>query len=522
MSMASPDSILAVRHIPGSDPSSFQVVRLRDGKTTEPASPPSPFGYPVEGRSNSNLVRELRWYLEDFLEYPFPPETDRADQVLIALKGWGEETFAVLFGQRSAGRMFDAATADQYSLLHLQISSDEPRILAWPWEAIRDPEIGPLAQTCQIERRLNKVRDPQLLASLPTDKVNILLVVSRPYGEQDVTFRSVARPLVELIKKNKLAAQVEVLRPPTFDRLRSRLRELPGHYHILHFDGHGSYSATTNGTIPGYKLQGSEGNLVFETEAGKPDPIVGEKLSSLLREFVVPGVVLNACQSGMIDENATDPFASVAAALLRSGIRSVVAMAYSLYVSGAQQFLPAFYGRLFEEGSMAQAVRAGRQQMWTHPERICVRGNFPLQDWLLPVLYQQDPIDFAFAKESGQPLISQSSRLPNELRAEQNPYGFIGRDSALLELERAMRRSPPGILIQGLGGIGKTTLARGFIQWLDSTGGLGEGCIWFDFREIRGAEYVFNHLGKTLFVSVWSAPCRHGFHGQAFSPCGCD
>jgi CHAT domain len=91
--------------------------------------------------------------------------------------------------------------------------------------------------------------------------------------------------------------------------------------------------------------------LVFETQVGGPDPITAEKLSVLLKEYAVPSVVLNACQSAMVGGSSDDPFSLVAAALLRSGIRSAVAMAYSLYVSGAQQFLPSFYRRLFEEGN---------------------------------------------------------------------------------------------------------------------------------------------------------------------------
>ena len=201
--LSSAENTLIVRHLPGTDPVSFQVVRLRDGKMSQPAIVPSPFGFPVEGRPNSGLMHELQWYLETFLDYPFPPEIDHAERVLKALRDWGEHAFSTLFDDRSAGRMFDAATRD-YSKLHLQISSDDPRILSWPWEALRDPELGVLAQTCQIERRLNKARDPQSLPdSLPNDSVNILLVVARPYGRQDVRFRSIARPLVELIEKRE-------------------------------------------------------------------------------------------------------------------------------------------------------------------------------------------------------------------------------------------------------------------------------------------------------------------------------
>jgi tetratricopeptide (TPR) repeat protein len=500
------ETTLVIRHLPESEPASFQVVRLRDGKTTEPVTPSSPHGFAVEGRPNSDLLRELQWYLEIFLDYPFSPETEHADRVLKALKTWGEQTFTALFDNRSGGRMFEAATSEEYSGLHLQISSDDARILAWPWEALRDPEAGFLAQTCQIERRLNKLRDPPPLPkSLPNDRVNILLVVARPYGEGDVGFRSIARPMVELIEKEKLPAYVELLRPPTFDQLREHLRQRPGFYHILHFDGHGSYSAEMPGTGGAHTFQGAEGKLIFETEEGGPDPITAETLSVLLKEHAVPGVVLNACQSAMVGGSADDPFSSVAAALLRSGMRSAVAMAYSLYVSGAQQFLPPFYRRLFAEGSFAGAVRAGRQQMFRQNKRVCVRGKFPLQDWLLPVLYQQEPLDFSFAAAAQKTFVPPASKLPEDLRKEKNPYGFVGRDSVLLAMERAMRRPPAAILIQGLGGVGKTTLARGFLQWLDSTGGLGEGCFWLRFQEIRSAEYVFNRLGEALFGGQFSA-----------------
>lgn len=496
---------LRVAHIPGSDPPAFQVVRVSDGKTAPGAKPPSPVGFPVEGRPNSDLIRELQWYLESFLDYPFSPETEHAERVQSSLRQWGEQAFSALFANPAAVQFFYAATAADYSALHLQISSDDPRILGWPWEALRDPRLGWLAQTCQIERSLNEAYDPQPIPdSLPKDRVNILLVVARPFGDSDVKFRSIARPLVELIDKEGLSAHVELLRPPTFDQLRTHLRERPGYYHILHFDGHGAYSADPNHGS-GHMLQGPEGKLVFETEDGGPEEIPAEKLSGLLRECAVPGVVLNACQSAMVDVGSPDPFASVATALLRSGMRDVVAMAHSLYVSGAQQFLPRFYRGLFEEGSMAKAVRLGRQQMWTHDKRVCARGKYPLQDWLLPVLYRQDPIDFSFAAtESGEPA-ARESKLPDDLRLDKDPYGFIGRDSAILAIERAMRRPPAGILVQGLGGVGKTTLAKGFLQWLDSTGGLGNGCFWLPFQEIRSAEYVFNRLGEALFGGQFAA-----------------
>ena len=95
----------------------------------------------------------------------------------------------------------------------------------------------------RMERQLNKLPDPPEIGKLPTDRVNILLVVARPY-ENDVSYRSIARPLVDLIRTQNLPAHVDVLRPPTFDQLRAHLEEHPNYYHLLHFDGHGIYSSS--------------------------------------------------------------------------------------------------------------------------------------------------------------------------------------------------------------------------------------------------------------------------------------
>jgi tetratricopeptide (TPR) repeat protein len=449
---------------------------------------------------NSHLMRELRWYLEVFLDYPFPPLTDRAERIQKSLELWGTEAFNALFGSRDSGRLFDAATAHQYSSLHLEVSSDAPKILHWPWEALRDVEVGVIARTCQISRRLNKVRDPNPLSDqLPKDGIHILLVTARPF-EADVQYRSISRPLVELIANKNLPATVTLLRPPTFDQLRAHLRANPNRYHILHFDGHGSYGSGIDQANPhALTLQGSQGQLIFEDAEGKPDPQRASVLSELLREFCVPIVVLNACQSAMVDDQADDAFASVAAGLQKSGVRSVVAMAYSLYVSGAQQFLPAFYQRLFETGRVADAARAGRQQTIAHPNRVCSRGTFPLDDWLVPVLYEQDaaPLNFSGQFKSSESKAMQS--IPQEAIDSQNPYGLIGRDGALLTLERAMHRPPAAILVHGLGGIGKTTLSRGFVKWLSDTQGLKHGCFWFSFQEIRSAEFVINDMVGRLF-----------------------
>jgi len=489
---------LIIAHLPGGAGISFEVVRQRDNRRAPPVEIASPYDFPVRDRPNDNLMSQLGWYLERFLEYPFPPRTKQAANVEEALESWGRQAFSALFDSGSARDwMTDAKRA---KALQLQISADDPGVLSWPWEALYDPEAGVLAHRAQMERRLNQnLPDPLPLSErLPKERINILLLTARPY-EQDLHFRSISRPLVDLIQKQRLPAQVNLLRPPTFDQLRKHLAEHPHFYHILHFDGHGDYGREAS--LSAEHPRGPEGRLVFETQDGKPDPIAAGELSDLLHEHAVPIVVLNACQSAMIDVHARDPFASVAAALLRSGIRSVVAMAYSLYVRAAQEFLPPFYSELFHSGNLPEAVRRGRTELRAHPRRSGLAAEVRLKDWIVPVIYQQgEELDLSFGARMSEQAgsVGQEAHLPEAAKLD-TQYDFTGRDGALLELERAMRRKPAAILIHGLAGVGKTTLARAFVRWLHDTGGLGQGCFWFGFNEIRSAAHVFNEIGRALF-----------------------
>jgi hypothetical protein len=434
-------SALIIRHLTSEGREHrFQVQRLSDGRSADPVSLADPSTTPVPNRPQSGLSTEVRWYLERFLEYPFPPETDRAERLQVVLNEWGQANFSALFDSGKGRDFYHDAERSGLEHLTLKVASDDPRVLAWPWEALRDPQAGTLAHHCVIERQLSEQHDPPPLhEGLLRDRINLLLVTARPY-QGDVGFRTLSRPLLAIIEQDYLPVYVRLLRPPSFDRLREHLRERPGFYHIVHFDGHGGYGLAPDPTS--HRLRGHEGRLIFETPDGKDDPITAEQLSTLLREHRIPIMVLNACQSAMVDAEAESAFASVAAALQRAGVRSVVAMAYALYVSGAEVFLPAFYRRLFQTGQIAEAVRAGRQAMLRAKGRVCARGRFPLEDWVVPVLYQQDPLTLDLVAQSTAPVHHDSDRIPVEARDDANPYGLIGRDDALLQLERALRRPP--------------------------------------------------------------------------------
>jgi tetratricopeptide (TPR) repeat protein len=482
---------LIVRHVPNPEEARFSVVRAADDNVLGTSVLVSPADFPVEGNPGELLGVGLRWYLEDFLDFPFPPRTERAERIRAAIGAWGRIAFVALFGgSRARAALDEVSKEDAPSIV---IESDDPAILAWPWEALEDPEGDALGLAGRVARRLaTPPSAPATSVLAPADRLNVLLVIARPY-EGDSTYRSVARSLVEVASANNLPVSFEVLRPPTFAKLKEVLAERPGEFHMLHFDGHAASARGPNeDAVP---VEGLVGQVVFEGAVGGPDLVDAAELGAALVAHSVPLVFLNACQPGVIRRTA-DAFAATAAALLQAGVPQVIATDYALTVSGARAFAPAFYGELMAKGNAAGAVRAGRRAMLENPARVCAVGMYEISDWLIPVVYEpNDDLQLRFA-ETAAPA-EERIPLPDEAEDAGNAYGLIGRDHLLLELTRAMDAEPAGILITGLGGLGKTTLARGFMRWMAETSGIAFAT-WITFSDVRSAEAVVNRIIEPL------------------------
>ncbi len=147
------------------------------------------------------------------------------------------------------------------------------------------------------------------------------------------------------------------------------------------------------------------GYLLFETADHHNDLVDTERLGTLLQQGRVPLMVLSACQSAMQQES--NPYASVAARLIRAGVGSVLAMNYSVLVVAAHKFVAAFYAGLAGGLTVGQAVDEGRYALYQDVDRHTltrrnaqgelVEETVRLTDWFLPALYQQnnDPALFA-------------------------------------------------------------------------------------------------------------------------------
>ncbi len=234
--------------------------------------------------------------------------------------------------------------------------------------------------------------------------------------------------------------------------------------------------------------------------------IYADDLASLLTEFPLPLVFLEACQTGQSEaekQEHTDPNASVAAALLQAGVASVIAMSHSVLVETARRFVNAFYQQLAEGQRIGSAVLAGKQALMQSTDRINIAGagTLQMQDWFVPVLYQ---------REDDPRLFSHALQLPDETEPEwllgdlpETPkHTFIGRSRDLLKLERLLDRQLYAV-IRGMGGIGKTAVAVELARWLVQCRRF-ERCAFVSVETYTHERAIVDILGKQLMDEKYS------------------
>ncbi|WP_409880820.1 MULTISPECIES: tetratricopeptide repeat protein [unclassified Nostoc] len=434
---------------------------------------------------------ELRWYLEDYLQFPYGIFPDNAVKIEQKLQQWGQQLFELVFRSTEKGReFFQEAIREGLDKCELGIISDNANVLNLPWELLYSPDYQFLAPSLGgMYRSLSSQGVKAPLPAMPNDQLNILLVIARPYDQQDVGFKTIARPLLAALQPIRQRVNLKVLRPPSLKAFEAELQANKGFYHIVHFDGHGNFDSETQGV------------LVFEDEQGNEQAVSAREIAQYLTDCRVPIFVLNACKSGQVGEEA---FSSVAGQLVKLGAKGVVAMAYSVYAKGAEHFIGRLYGELVRGECIATAVAAGRKSMSIDKMRPSPKGNLPLQDWLVPVLYQQEPYTPFVPKKTAPSfadLMAQTDNTPESSKAvglpDESAYGFIGRDYEILRLERAFRQNHL-VLVQGMGGVGKTELAAGFARWLDETQGRTGGMFFTSFEQGAGLSQVINQIGRAL------------------------
>lgn len=467
---------------------------------------------------------ELRWYLEKYAVWPSHYFQNRARKVEDNLIKWGrllhEAALPVAYtanvmqawAQTSerAERRFSvhvdsALEADAGEADVRAAKEAATELLKLPWELLHDGDsyLFQGAKPTRVRRRLpnTRVLDVPVVAT----PIRILLVTARPEDDACgyLDHRASAQPLVEAMESLPGLVKLHVLSPPTLPALRvelDRARDDKQPYHVVHFDGHGVYDKTVG--LGGLCFEHPED--IGKLEQRRHVTVFTNELGPLLRDHRIPLVFLEACQTAQAEQASE----SVAFELLKVGVASVVAMSHSVLVETARRFVAVFYQALAAGKRVGDAMLAGQRQLKddTFRGRIFGAGELRLEDWFVPVLFQEkdDPQLFQ-STPTKQTVEDFKSGLAQRL-GELPPIpdtGFIGRSRELLALQRLLHTERYAV-VRGQGGEGKTALVAEFARWMVRSQQMHRAA-FVSIETHDNQRAVVDALGKQLVTKQFSA-----------------
>jgi tetratricopeptide (TPR) repeat protein len=370
-----------------------------------------------------------------------------------------------------------------------------------PWELARAPGVeGTLLDRNVVVRAAPAGVEPGRETAItvePGKPVRVLLVFAEAPGSRPLAARLERERLREMFFAEVLPGsnvEVDVL---CHGVTRRRLRELAktrGGYLVLHWSGRGHLDALEIAVDEGEKaaarISGAELVGLFTGPGG-----------------FIPLVFLEACDSGaLFDARALEAlrdagrgverveeapqgeaapalgavlaervgFTGTALALVRAGVKQVVAMRYEVGDAYARRLAKRFYRRLLADPAhlaVDAALALARGELSRDEKR---RGEYEAVDHASPLVFGGEPVRFEPHEERSaqkdkerpkpQPLLQGGSK---ELDP---PHGFVGRGQELTVLARRWLdpAGSPVALVQGPAGLGKTSLAAEAVHlWFD-------------------------------------------------------
>jgi len=498
---------------------------------------------------------DLRWYMEDYLQGTDPAHAVEVEQVEACMRARGEELYNKVLAANGGTQAIWFAVREQLADLRIEIAAGIADAAAIPWELMADPQSkSPIALRVQSFVRVQSNANIGFVPvpEVKGDAIRILMAICRPGRERDIALRTDANRILQELGADRSRFEIKVLRPPTFEKLQSELNDAKKEgrpYHIVHFDGHGTYADLSDTTLEswlttlnhlrrGDNAIGKQGFLLFEYPGNQNNmrPVDGHTFGQVLHDAGVPVVILNACQSAMGEAAAAAPqpaaaqkpaaanvhdevraIGSLAQAVIDQGIPAVLGMRYSVFVVTAAQYIGQLYANLAKGRAFGEAASEGRKHLARNPDRWIGLQPRPLQDWFVPVVYEAAPINLLpaqspqgdFANVAATSVAGRGDLDPVQRDAALLRYvpdtGFIGRDETLLLLDRAFD-SHPVVLLHAYAGQGKTATAVEFARWYAQTGGLGPQpvVLFTSFEQPTDLNDVLNQIGQQA-IPDWSS-----------------
>ncbi|VVB96564.1 Tetratricopeptide repeat protein [uncultured archaeon] len=368
------------------------------------------------------------------------------------LKSLGAELFNVWFA-----RHWDKITAKVPAgvLRLLVISSDIPDIQNLPWELLRPPKGDFIGFDPKFSIRRLPWSDkilPAFEGQLLPPPLRIFFMACAPTDLPELNYEQEEGFLFQIIGRAGHNVVIDSGDMGSFEELRQRINEFQPH--VVHLTGHGVVK------------EDGLGYFAFEDERGNTDL----RSSFEIRQELFAGsnvqcAFISGCQSGKAPP--VEALGGICQGLVSEEIPLAIGWAASISDNIAIQFAATFYNTLAAGQPVDRALTHARLAI----KKSCEEKGDP--SWTLPVLYSATSQRLLFDPHSPHVSPLRKSMVQSPLPGMTEGYAkqFIGRRREIQELLPALREgSLQTVLLTGLGGTGKSTLATRLARKLEVYG----------------------------------------------------
>jgi tetratricopeptide (TPR) repeat protein len=444
-----PTLVLQVETVAGAAPARWRLACRR------PAAGPGEAAAPVECPSPRTPAFEAQ--LARFYELAATALPQAAQRAELA-------DLAEALGNALAGLLPepDRARLDQLGRAEgpppfLVVESADDAILGLPWELLRlDDQWSVRDGRLDVARCVPNAHAARL--EPPTAPVSVHVNICAPESDAapGLRYETEAYRITRALQEHKSVMVNEM--GEENDLLAILCDETPPT--VIHYSGHGG-----------------PGVLLFEDEFGGPREVPVRDMIARARNKGVqrwPRLFYLACCHGQTSAQIASMATSTAASLHREGIPEIVAHFGPVYDSQATDAETAFYAALGEGKRAREAVRAARaalavpfaplpRETQRNPDADpAPAGQVPFA-WALLVLYHagtDHPLGQRLDRRASDAPGAKPRRRDEELvaggRTKVLTAGFIGRRREQHALRRRLRDGKNVLVVQGLGGLGKS------------------------------------------------------------------